>query len=325
MAQHTIPGLVPSADATLERVDAPVRPVAVGLLLSLRPSQWTKNLIVFAGLMFGQRLLDVQAIERSVAAFAIFCALSGVVYLVNDVADRDADRLHPLKRRRPIASGTVSPAVAMATAVVLASAALGSAWLLSPAFLLVAAAYVGLLALYSGPLKRIVIIDVLTIAVGFALRAVAGAVAVDVAISHWLLILTILLALFLALSKRRHELVLLADGATSHRRILQEYSPYLLDQMIAVVTASTLVTYAIYTVSPETVEKFHTDRLGLTLVFPLYGIFRYLYLVHQKAGGGSPADMLLNDRPLLACVALWALTMAVIIYGPGLLFGVRIG
>ena len=165
------------------------------------------------------------------------------------------------------------------------------------------------------------IIDVLTIAIGFVLRAVAGAVAIDVPISHWLLILTILLALFLALSKRRHELVLLADGATGHRPILEEYSPYLLDQMIAVVTASTLVSYVIYTVSPETVQKFQTDYLGLTLVFPLYGIFRYLYLVHQKEGGGSPADMLLNDRPLLACVALWAISVAAIIYGTSLING----
>jgi 4-hydroxybenzoate polyprenyltransferase len=183
----------------------------------------------------------------------------------------------------------------------------------------VAAAYLGLLSLYSGPLKHIVIIDVLTIAVGFVLRAAAGALAIDVPISHWLYVLTILLALFLALSKRRHELVLLADRATGHRKILEEYSPYLLDQMISVVTASTLLAYAFYTVSPETVAKFGTDRLGLTLPFPLYGIFRYLYLVHQKEGGGSPAEMLLTDRPLLVCVALWAVTVAVIIYGPSYL------
>jgi anti-anti-sigma factor len=166
--------------------------------------------------------------------------------------------------------------------------------------------YLALLALYSGPLKHTVIIDVITIAIGFVLRAVAGAVVIGVAISHWLLILTILLALFLALSKRRHELVLLAEGATSHRPILQEYSPYLLDQMISVVTASTIVAYAFYTVSPEVIEKFGTDQTRLTLPFPLYGIFRYLYLVHQKEGGGSPAEMLLTDRPLLVCVALWA-------------------
>jgi len=161
-----------------------------------------------------------------------------------------------------------------------------------------------------------VIIVVLTIAIGFVLRAVAGAVVIPVAVSVWLYLLTILLALFLALAKRRHELVLLADGATGHRRILQEYSPYLLDQMISVVTASTLVAYAIYTVSPETTAKFQTHWLGLTLPFPLYGIFRYLYLVHQKEGGGSPSDMLLTDRPLLVCVALWAAVVALIIYGP---------
>jgi 4-hydroxybenzoate polyprenyltransferase len=246
-----------------------------------------------------------------------------VVYLVNDVADREADRQHPSKRFRPIASGEVSPATALTLAGVLTVVALAAAWWLRPAFGVVAATYVGLLALYSGPLKHIVIIDVLTIAIGFVLRAAGGAVAIDVPISHWLLILTILLALFLALAKRRHELVLLADGATSHRPILEEYSPYLLDQMIAVVTASTVISYVMYTVSPETVQKFHTDYLGLTLPFPLYGIFRYLYLVHQKEGGGSPSDMLLNDRPLLLCVALWGLTIAAIIYGADLNLFVR--
>ncbi len=296
------------------------RSTALSLFVSLRPSQWTKNLIVFAALLFGQRgggpaFVDPPSIARAIAAFVIFCGLSGVVYLINDVADREKDRLHPLKRRRPIAAGAVSPSLAIATAVVLAAGTLAGAYALRPAFALVSLAYVGLLALYSGPLKHVVIIDVLTIAIGFVLRAVAGGVAIDVRIDHWLLILTILLALFLALSKRRHELVMLADGATGHRPILEEYSPYLLDQMIAVVTASTLVTYVISTVSEETVQKYHTDYLGLTLIFPLYGIFRYLYLVHQKEGGGSPSDMLLNDRPLLACVALWAVSVAAIIYG----------
>lgn len=297
-------------------MDAPARPLAMSLVLSLRPSQWTKNLIIFLPLMFGQRLLYVRDVAFAVAAFAIFCGLSGVVYLINDVADREADRIHPTKRQRPIASGALPVPLALATAAILAAAALGAAFWLRPAFGLLGTLYLALLASYSGPLKHLVIIDVLTIAIGFVLRAAAGAVVIGVAISHWLLILTILLALFLALSKRRHELVLLADGATSHRRILQEYSPYLLDQMISVVTASTLVAYAFYTVSPETVAKFGTDRLVWTLPFPLYGIFRYLYLVHQKEGGGSPAEMLLNDRPLLVCVALWAITVAAILYGP---------
>jgi 4-hydroxybenzoate polyprenyltransferase len=287
------------------------------LLRSLRPSQWIKNLIIFAALLFSERLLllDPGSVARAIAAFAIFCALSGVVYLVNDVIDREADRQHPLKRHRPIAAGLVPVSTALILAAVLGTGSLLAAFWLRPAFGMIGSAYLALLALYSGPLKHVVIIDVLTIAIGFFLRAAAGAVVLGAAISHWLLILTILLALFLALSKRRHELVLLADTATSHRRILQEYSPYLLDQMISVVTASTLVTYAIYTVSADTVEKFGTSLLGLTLPFPLYGIFRYLYLVHQKEGGGSPADVLLADRPLLICVALWAAAVAFIIYG----------
>jgi 4-hydroxybenzoate polyprenyltransferase len=295
---------------------ASVRPVLLNLLLSLRPGQWTKNLLVFAGILFGRRLFDPSAAVHALAAFAIFCALSGVVYLINDVADREADRRHPLKMRRPIASGAVSVPAALAAALGLAVAALASAVALGWTFALVAAAYLSLLALYSGPLKNIVIIDVLTIAIGFVLRAAAGAVAVDVEISHWLLVCTILLALFIALAKRRHEIVLLAGEARSHRAILSEYTPYLLDQMIAVVTASTLISYAFYTISPETEAKFGTQWLGLTIPFPLYGIFRYLYLVHHREGGGSPADLLLTDRPLLACVALWALTVALIIYRP---------
>ena len=292
------------------------RPVAVSLLLSLRPGQWTKNLLVFAGLLFGRQLTDPVAVARASAAFAVFCVLSGVVYLVNDVSDRETDRQHPLKARRPIASGALPVPVAIASAIVLAVLALISAFMLGWPFFMVAAIYLALQTLYSGPLKHIVIIDVLTIAIGFVLRAVAGAVVVNVDISHWLLVCTILLALFISLVKRRHELVLLASGATSHRPILGEYSPYLLDQMIAVVTASTLISYIFYTISPETEEKFGTHWLGLTIPFPLYGIFRYLYLVHQREGGGSPADLLITDRPLLVCVTLWALSVALLIYQP---------
>jgi 4-hydroxybenzoate polyprenyltransferase len=294
----------------------PGRSLALHLLLSLRPAQWTKNLLVFAGLLFGRRLFDPASVVDAVSAFVVFCALSGVVYLVNDVADRDSDRLHPLKSRRPIASGALPVPVAMAGALGLGSAALASAFVIGPAFAAVAAAYLALQVFYSFPLKHIVIVDVLTLAIGFVLRAVGGAVAVHVEISHWLLVCTILLALFIALAKRRHEIVLLAADAATHRPILGEYTPYLLDQMIGVVTASTLISYIFYTISPETQAKFGTAWLGLTIPFPLYGIFRYLYLVHQREGGGSPADLLLTDRPLLACVALWALTVAVIIYRP---------
>jgi 4-hydroxybenzoate polyprenyltransferase len=294
----------------------PGRLLALYLLLSLRPAQWSKNLLVFAGLLFGRRLFDAASVLDAVSAFAVFCVLSGVVYLVNDIADRESDRQHPLKAQRPIASGALPVPIAAGIACALGAGGLAAAYAIGPAFAAVAAAYLVLQIMYSFPLKHIVIIDVLTIAVGFVLRAVGGAVAVHVEISHWLLVCTILLALFIALAKRRHEIVLLAGGAANHRPILGEYSAYLLDQMIGVVTASTLISYVFYTISPETQAKFGTAWLGLTIPFPLYGIFRYLYLVHQREGGGSPADLLLTDRPLLACVALWALTVALIIYHP---------
>jgi 4-hydroxybenzoate polyprenyltransferase len=314
MARITSSSSVASPDTSVNEVSG--RPIGLQLLTSLRPGQWTKNLLVFAGLLFGRRLDDPAAIVAALAAFGVFCLLSGVVYIVNDISDRDSDRRHPLKARRPIASEALPVKAAAAAAVVIGAVALAGASALGPRFLAVAVAYLILQSLYSGPLKHIVIIDVLTLAIGFVLRAVGGAVAVNVEISRWLLVCTILLALFMALAKRRHEIVLLADGAASHRPILGEYSAYLLDQMIAVVTASTLIAYVFYTISPETQEKFGTPWLGLTIPFPLYGIFRYLYLVHRRDGGGSPADLLVTDRPLLACVALWALAVALIIYQP---------
>jgi 4-hydroxybenzoate polyprenyltransferase len=311
MARNTSPNLaVPDVPdgAAVER------PLALHLLASLRPHQWTKNLIVFAALIFSERLFEWRAVLAAVEAFAVFCALSGVVYLVNDLADRERDRQHPVKRFRPIAAGLLPVPVATASAVLLGVGAMALARAIGGAFAVTAVAYLGLMFLYSGAVKQVVILDVLTIAIGFVLRAAGGAVALDVVISHWLLVCTILLALFISLAKRRQELVLLADGATSHRRILREYSPYLLDQMISVVTASTLLAYIFYTISPETVQKFGTQWLSLTIPFPIYGIFRYLYLVHQREGGGSPTEMLLKDWPLLACVTLWAVTVILVIY-----------
>jgi 4-hydroxybenzoate polyprenyltransferase len=319
MARSTLPDAVLPDAAS--RGGAPGRSAVTNLIVSLRPGQWPKNTLLFAGLIFGQQLFSLFELGRAGAAFLVFCALSGVVYLVNDVVDRESDRSHPLKATRPIASGDLSPSAAMAAAAVLTAAAVTVAFWLSTPFGLVAVGYVVLFALYSFWLKHVVIMDVLTIAVGFVLRAVAGAVVVSVRISQWLLVCTVLLALFLALSKRRHELVLLADGSVEHRPILGEYSPYLLDQMIGVVTASTLIAYIFYTINPETVQKFQTELLGLTIPFPLYGIFRYLYLVHKKEGGGSPAEMLLTDRPLLACVALWVALVVLIIYRPFALWG----
>ncbi len=285
------------------------------LVAALRPHQWTKNLIVFAPLALSKHLFEADAFFRSVAAFGLFCALSGTVYLINDLADLERDRLHPKKRLRPLASGALSMGAACASAVVLGAVSLVLSAFLGQGFLAAALAYVGLNLLYSFWLKRVVILDVIAISLGFVLRAVAGALAISVQFSDWLLVCTLLLALFLALAKRRHELVTL-DG-TDHRETLAEYSPYLLDQMIAVVTASCLMAYAFYTLAPETVEKYRTDRLSWTIPFVLYGIFRYLYLVHGKEEGGSPTDLLLTDRPLLVDVALWAAALVAIVYTAG--------
>jgi 4-hydroxybenzoate polyprenyltransferase len=289
----------------------------LALFVSLRPHQWTKNLVVLAALGLSKHLFEPRPLLRALLAFALFCGLSGAVYLLNDVADVEQDRIHPLKRRRPLASGALSLRTAATVAVLLGLACLGLSALLGRSFALCAAAYLALNLLYSFRLKEIVIVDVLAVSLGFVLRAVAGAVAIAVEISDWLLICTILLALFLVLAKRRHELTSLNLEAAGHRKILAEYSPYLLDQMIAVVTASCVTAYAFYTTAADTREKYQTDRLVWTLPFVLYGIFRYLYLVHRKEQGGSPSDVLLTDRPLLVAVALWAVTLVIIVYTAG--------
>ena len=292
------------------------RSTAASLLVSLRPDQWHKNLIVFAALIFAVKLLGPAALARATAAFLIFCAVSSVVYLVNDVGDREQDRLHPVKRLRPIAAGEMAPGTALGIAFVLGATALGSAFWLRTAFGVAAAAYLALMVLYTGALKHIVVLDVMAIAIGFVLRAAAGGLVIDVHISNWLLVCTMLGALFLGLAKRRHEITLLASGAKGHRKILEEYDTYLLDQMIGVVAAATMVAYIIYCASPETHAIFGTEWLVLTTPFPIYGLFRYLYLVHRKDGGGNPSDLLLKDRPLLACVLLWGVTAVTIIYRP---------
>ena len=284
------------------------------LVVSLRPRQWTKNFLVFAALIFSHNLHRPAQVGRGVLAFLIFCALSGGVYLVNDVFDAERDRSHPQKRHRPVASGRLSPGLALAVGVGLLAAASAAAFGLSTRLGLVAVAYVGLLVAYSVGLKHIVILDALIIAAGFVLRALAGAVVIDEEFSRWLLLCTILLALFLTLGKRRHELLALEGQASDHRPILSEYSPQLLDQMIAVVTASTLMAYSLYTVAPETAAKLGTSHLPLTIPFVLYGIFRYLYLLYRHDLGGDPSEHLLMDRGLLIDVALWAATVIVLLY-----------
>src|SRR5881409_651245 len=287
-----------------------------GIVVSMRPRQWIKNLVVFAPLIFAKKWLDVPLAGRAAAAFGLFCCASGAVYIINDLFDADRDRKHPLKARRPIASKALGTLPAVTAAILLLTLSLMAGFALSPAFGAVLLAYVAINLVYSFWLKEVVIIDVMVIASGFVLRAVAGALIINVEISHWLIMCTILLSLFLALCKRRQELESLSH-AHEHRLILREYSLDFIDQMINVVTPSTLLMYILYSVSPEIQMKLGTSHLYLTVPFVLYGIFRYLYLVHKKGGGGSPATALLTDRPLLICVGLSTMTVVVLLYGVG--------
>jgi 4-hydroxybenzoate polyprenyltransferase len=281
----------------------------------MRPKQWTKNIILFAPLIFSQNITNKQLAIYSFISFIVFCILSGSVYILNDLIDIEQDKVHPLKSKRPIASGRLRPIYAVITfLVLLALSAYISLTYLNYLFILVAGSYLILQIAYSTILKHIVIIDVFSIAAGFLLRVLAGAEAIEVTFSTWLFFCTILLALFLALSKRRHEIILLDEKAINHRKILFEYSADLLDQMISIVTTTTLIAYILYTISPETVAKFGTDNLKYTVPFVLYGIFRYLYLMHQKNEGGSPEKVLLNDKPILITVILYCLTACYILY-----------
>ncbi|HEV8120878.1 MAG TPA: decaprenyl-phosphate phosphoribosyltransferase [Candidatus Polarisedimenticolia bacterium] len=288
-------------------------PMPLALLRAMRPRQWIKNLVVFAALVFALRLRDRAALERATLAFVLFCATSGAVYVMNDLFDVERDRRHPRKSRRPIASGDLGMVPAGVAVAVLLTVSLLVGFTMSPPFGAVLLIYTALNLAYSMWLKEVVILDVMVIAAGFVLRAVGGALVIDVAISTWLVMCTILLSLFLAFTKRRQELETL-DDPHEHRVILREYSVAFLDQMINVVTASTLVTYMFYTMSPEVEQKLGTDKLYLTVPFVLYGIFRYLYLVHRRAKGASPTQALLTDGPLLACVGLWGATVILLIY-----------
>lgn len=283
-------------------------------LQSIRPAQWTKNGLLFAGLIFSKQMDDASLAMRSFAGFVIFCAMSGCVYIVNDIVDRDKDKLHPLKSQRPIASGALPLGIAATGAVLLCIGGLVSAFLIDAGFGWISVAYLFMMTFYGLALKQLVILDVLIIALGFVLRAAAGAAIVHVTISSWLLTCTIFLALFLALSKRRHEIQILGEKAPQHRTNLNEYNPHFIDQMISVATASTVMAYALYTTSSETVEKFGTRNLIYTLPFVLYGIFRYLYLVHIRQEGGSPERVLLSDRPMIVNLVLYMAAIFIILY-----------
>jgi 4-hydroxybenzoate polyprenyltransferase len=291
--------------------------VIAALLRSMRLKQWPKNCFVLAPLVFGRLLGDRAAIVRALVALAAFCLASSAVYLLNDIKDREEDRNHPLKRHRPLAAGTLSVPAAVVALVVLAGAALALAAGLGMGFALILAGYIGMNVLYTSWLKHVVILDVMIISCGFVLRVLAGAAATGVQVSSWLLLCTIFLSLFLAFSKRRHEITLLAEGATSQRQVLQHYSAAFLDQMINVVTASAVVSYALYAVAPETVEKYHTQHLVYTIPMVLFGIFRYLYLMYQQSGERNPTEAILGDPPFLINMVLWGLAVVLIVYYHG--------
>ncbi len=284
----------------------------IGLLKSMRPRQWTKNGIIFFGLVFALRLYDLTAVRTVVAAFILFCLVSSAIYIVNDIVDAERDRLHPTKRFRPIAAGVVSAPTAIAVAAILFLLSIGGSIALSQPFAAMVVLYVILMLAYSFALKHIVLIDVFTIAGGFVIRAAAGALVIDEPISPWLYVCTVLASLFLGFGKRRHELATLDGDQVNHREILHEYSIPLLDHLLVIITASVIMAYSLYTFSAENLP--HNHSMMFTIPFVLYGMFRYLYLVYIRGAGGSPEEIFLQDKPILLSVALWGLAVVVILY-----------
>ncbi len=289
------------------------------LLKTMRPRQWIKNLLVYIPFVFTLRQYwkpfspeMYVYLGKATAAFLLFCAFSGVIYLVNDIVDIDKDRAHPTKRFRPLASGALTRTQAIGAVIVLLLIAVPLSFLLDFWFGIAAVSYTALMLFYSYVLKNIVIIDVFTLAAGFVLRVVAGALAIHVPPSAWLYVLTMLVALFVGFSKRRHELVLLEGNASNHRLILKEYTPEVLDEMIAVTTASSVMAYSLYTFSAENLPKQH--QMMLTIPFAIYTIFRLLYLVHVKHEGGSPEELVLRDRPLFTAIMAWGIAVVGILY-----------
>lgn len=284
------------------------------LIQALRPHQWIKSVFVLAPLVFSEHLLDGRYLLRSGVAFVLFCFISSAVYLLNDVRDVESDRRHPEKRHRPVASGRLGLAAAATASIAITLLVLPPAFLLSVPFGCILLAYGLMNVAYSLYLKHIVILDVMIVASGYLFRAIAGALVISVEISSWLILCTVLLALFMGFVKRRQELILLEAGAAGHRRILDEYTPRFLDQMIAVVTAGALVSYALYTMSPDVVLKLGTPHLNLTIPFVIYGLLRYLYLVYARNEGGNPSSTILGDPSLLINGGLWFLAVFGLLY-----------
>jgi 4-hydroxybenzoate polyprenyltransferase len=289
------------------------------LVTLMRPRQWIKNVVVFAGVVFAGRLESLLFVEHVLGAFAIFCLASSGIYVFNDMLDVEKDRLHPEKRTRPIAAGLVGKGTAFALALALWTATTILAFRLGPRFGLTVAAFIALNALYTMWLKRGAIVDVLSISVSFMLRAIGGVQVLrdldpSVTLSHWLLLCTFFLALVMSFGKRRSELVLLDESASSHRRVLRDYSVEFLDVIIPLVSACAILAYSIYTIWPETVHRLGTDKLVYTVPFVVYGFLRYLLLVRERGLGGNPSEILFRDRALLASVVAWAVAIVVILY-----------
>jgi 4-hydroxybenzoate polyprenyltransferase len=300
-----------TADTTHKRAR---RSLPHAILVSLRPRQWIKNGVLLAPLVFARQGDVGGAVVRALAALAIFCSITSAVYLFNDLLDRERDRLHPEKRHRPIAAGELPIPVAAVLAAVLAAAGLICAALLSVPFAWASLSYILLQITYTLWLKHLVLLDVFAVAAGFVLRVVAGALVIGVPISNWLYLCTLLLALFLSMGKRRAELSVMQGEPGSHRKSLVHYSIPLLDQMITILGACTVLAYALYTLAPETVRKFGTDNLKYTVPMVIYGLFRYLFLIHRRGAGGSPERVLLSDVPLLLDVVLFVATVVLILY-----------
>ena len=281
----------------------------------MRPRQWTKNAVVFAALVFDLKLGEPDYVAKVVGAFILFCLVSSAIYLLNDLRDAESDRAHPTKRFRPVASGQLAASSAWIGVAALAVVSILGGALLSVKLAAVLTAYLLLMVAYTYVLKHLVILDVFAISGGFVLRAAAGAVVIDVPISPWLYVCTVLLSLFIGFGKRRHELLLLEGSAGAHRRNLDDYSAQLLDQFIVISAAATVMAYSLYTFAATNLPA--NQSMMITIPFVVYAIFRYLFLVHRREGGGSPEQMLLGDLPLLSGIALWGVVSVIILYAPG--------
>ncbi len=287
----------------------------------MRPKQWTKNLVLFAGVVFSKRFLDPHLVWKSFLGFLIFCLLSGAIYILNDLFDRKRDREHPSKRSRPIASGSVGPPLAVSVISVLAAVSLAGAWMLGAGFFYLSIAFIAVNSFYSLLLRNVVILDVISISFSFLIRAAAGVVVLhgdvpDLEFSPWLWICTLFLSLFLAICKRRNEFCSL-ENAGNHRTSLRDYSVHLLDQLVGISASATILSYSIYTVWPETVEKFGTHNLVYTIPFVVFGMMRYLFLVYNRREGGDPSGVLLTEKAILVDVFLWFLATIYIIISAG--------